>query len=306
MAGIAMNRRETRVARATTQVFALRPMGYEGRLRLQCWLERILMRRAPAFIAALIFALSASTVSAQVAAAAADPAKCSLTWLGFESQLEEAMASGKIAKIEDVPIGVTKPQRATLENGSRFAWKAIRPGFTKGYMESYKSEVAAYKLDRMLEMHMVPPIVERNIDGKTGAAVFWIENIKGWSVAAPPRGPEPMWSLQLTRMKMFDLLIANIDRNQGNLIYDADWHLFLIDHSRAFIDKKDLKNLAPLGRVDRKLWEKMQALTMADLDAGLGSWVDNKGKKALLVRRDLMAKEIKSLIAKRGEASVFY
>ena len=66
-----------------------------------------------------------------------------------------------------------------------------------------------------------------------------------------------MWSLQLTRMKMFDLLIANIDRNQGNLIYDADWHLFLIDHSRAFIDKKDLKGIAPLGRVDRKLWEKM-------------------------------------------------
>ena len=75
-----------------------------------------------------------------------------------------------------------------------------------------------------------------------------------------------MWSLQLTRMKMFDLLIANIDRNQGNLIYDADWHLILIDHSRAFIDKKDLKGIAPLGRVDRKLWEKMQALTIEDLD----------------------------------------
>jgi hypothetical protein len=264
------------------------------------------MRRAPAFIAAFVLALSASTVSGQVAAATVDPAKCSLTWPGFESQLEEALASGKIMKIEDVPIGVTKPQRATLENGSRFAWKAIRPGFNHGYMESYKSEVAAYKLDRMLDLHMVPPIVERNMDGKTGAAVFWIENTKGWSVATPPKGPEPMWSLQLTRMKMFDLLIANIDRNQGNLIYDADWHLFLIDHSRAFIDKKDLKNLAPLGRVDRKLWEKMQALTMADLDAGLGNWVDNKGKKALLVRRDLMAKEIKSLIAKRGEASVFY
>ena len=72
--------------------------------------------------------------------------------------------------------------------------------------------------------------------------------------------------MQLTRMKMFDLLIANIDRNQGNLIYDSDWHLFLIDHSRAFIDKKDLKGIAPLGRVDRKLWEKMQALTMEDLD----------------------------------------
>ena len=263
------------------------------------------MRRVPAFIAVFAFVLS-TTLSGQIAVPAADPAKCSLTWPGFEPQLEEALVNGMVLKMEDVPIGVTKPQRATLENGSRFAWKPLKPGYNKGYMESYKSEIAAYKLDRMLDMHMVPPIAERNIEGKTGAAVYWIENTKSWSVAKPPQGPEPMWSLQLTRMKMFDLLIANIDRNQGNLIYDADWHLFLIDQSRAFIDKKDLKDLAPLGRVDRKLWEKMQALTLADLDAGLGNWVDNKGKKSLLVRRDLMAKSINELIKKRGETSVFY
>ena len=185
--------------------------------------------------------------------------------------------------MEDVPIGVTKPQRATLENGSRFAWKPLRPGYNKGFMESYKSEIAAYKLDRMLDLHMVPPIVERKMDGKTGAAVFWVENTKGWSVAKPPQGPEPMWSLQLTRMKMFDLLIANIDRNQGNLIYDADWHLFLIDHSRAFIDKKDLKDLAPLGRVDRKLWEKMQALTIDDLDRGLESGSATRKRRRCLL-----------------------
>jgi hypothetical protein len=264
------------------------------------------MRRAPAFIAALALVLSATTVSAQVAAAAVDPAKCSLVWPGFEPQLEELLVSGKVMKMESIPIGVTKPQRATLENGSRFAWKPLRPGFNKGYMESYKAEVAAYKLDRLLDLHMVPPIVERRMDGLTGAAVLWVENTKGWSVAEPPKGPEPMWSRQLTRMKMFDLLIANIDRNQGNLIYDADWHLFLIDHSRAFIDKKDLKNLAPLGRVDRELWNKMAALTMEDLDRGLEKWVGDKEKRALLLRRDLMAKAIKDLIAKRGEASVFY
>jgi len=95
-------------------------------------------------------------------------------------------------------------------------------------MESYKAEIAAYRLDRLLELHMVPPIVERELDGRTGAAVMWIENTRGWNVKQPPRGPQPSWSLQISRMKMFDLLIANIDRNQGNLIYDADWHLFLI------------------------------------------------------------------------------
>ena len=42
-------------------------------------------------------------------------------------------------------------------------------------------------------------------------------------------------------MKMLDLLIANVDRNQGNLLYDPDWHLLLIDHSRAFTEKKDLR-----------------------------------------------------------------
>ena len=273
------------------------------------------MRRAPAFIAVFAFVLAAPLLGlppvalakgGQVAVPAVDPAKCSRNWPGFEPQLEEVMVASKVLKLEDVPIGVTKPQRATVENGSRFAWKPLRPGYNKGFMESYKSEIAAYKLDRMLDMHMVPPVVERNMDGKNGAAVYWIENTSSWSIAKPPQGPEPGWSLQLTRMKMFDLLIANIDRNQGNLIYDADWHLFLIDHSRAFIDKKDLKNLAPLGRVDRKLWEKMAALTMEDLDRGLEKWVGDKEKKALLIRRDLMAKNISELVKKRGETSVFY
>ncbi len=236
-------------------------------------------------------------------------AECSINWLGHEADIEKFLAEAKILKLEDVPIGVTKPQRAVLEPGGpvgRFAWKAIRPGYSKGFMESYKSEIAAYKLDRMLELNMVPPIVERKIDGRNGAAVMWIENTKPWSVEKPPQGPEPKWSIQLTKMKMLDLLIANIDRNQGNLIYDNDWHLFLIDHSRAFISKKDLKGIAPIGRVDRALWTKMQALTLESLEAGLGEWVSTGDKKAILIRRDKMAEVIKDLIAKRGEASVFY
>jgi hypothetical protein len=264
------------------------------------------MRRAPALLGVVALVLSAATVSAQATAPAAVASKCSLTWPGFEDKIEHDLLEGKVLKMEAVPIGVTKPQRATLEDGARFAWKPLPPGYSKGFMESYKAEIAAYKLDRMLDLHMVPPIVERNMQGKTGAAVYWIENTKNWSIAKPPQGPEPSWSRQLTRMKMFDLLIANIDRNQGNLIYDEDWHVFLIDHSRAFIDKKDLKGVAPLGRVDRQLWEKMQALTLEDLDRGLEKWVGAKEKKALLLRRDLMAKAIADLITKRGETSVFY
>jgi hypothetical protein len=265
--------------------------------------------RRPISVGLFALVLSAATLSGQVAIPAPDPALCAVKWTGHEAEIEDYMTTARVMKMEDVPIGVTKPQRAYLEPGgpaARFAFKALRPGYSKGFMESYKSEIAAYKMDRMLDMHMVPPIVERKVDGMTGAAIFWVDNVTGWSVAKPPQGPEPTWSRQLTRMKMFDLLIANIDRNQGNLIYDADWHLILIDHSRAFIDKKDLKGIAPLGRVDRQLWEKMQALTMEDLDRGLEKWVGEKEKKALLVRRDLMAKNIQQLVAKSGAKFVFY
>ena len=119
----------------------------------------------------------------QAIAAAPKAAECSLNWLGHEPEIEKFLVEGKILKLEAVPIGVTKPERAILEPGGpvgRFVWKAIRPGYSKGFMESYKAEVAAYQMDRMLELHMVPPYVERNIDGKMGAAVMWIENVKPW------------------------------------------------------------------------------------------------------------------------------
>ena len=272
------------------------------------------MRQTTLCVGALLAVLATNSQvsiagSGRQATAEAPPSSnCSLTWIGRETEIEAFLTSAKVLNVEDVPIGVTNPQRATLEPGpvARFTWKPISPGYRRGYMESYRSEIAAYKLDRMLDLHMVPPIVEREYDGRTGAAVMWIENTLGWNRKQPPQGPQPRWSVQLTRMKMFDLLIANIDRNQGNLIYDADWHLFLIDHSRAFTNKKDLKGIEPLARVDRQLWEKMAALSLADLESGLSGWVSTDNMKALLIRRDRMAAVIKGMVAKRGDQGVFY
>ena len=260
-------------------------------------------------VAALLATPQSGRLNAQ-AAATTPAAACSKNWVGHEAEFEQAIRESKVTKIEAVPIGVTKPQRAWLEAGGpvgSFAWKVLPPGYKNGYMESYKAEIAAYEIDKILDLHMVPPIVERSMSGLNGAAVYWIENTKNWNKDHPPTGPEPQWSFQISRMKMLDLLIANIDRNQGNLLYDADWHLFLIDHSRAFIGKKDLKNITPLSRVDRALWEKMQALTFEGLKASpAGKWVSDNDLKALIIRRDLMARSIADLVAKRGEASVFF
>lgn len=153
---------------------------------------------------------------------------------------------------------------------------------------------------------MVPPVIAREVNGKTGAAVYWIEGAKGWEIAHPVAGPQPEWSHQISRMKMLDLLIGNVDRNQGNLLYDPDWHLLLIDHSRAFTAKKDLRSIAALSQVDRALWEKMQALTLDRLQTALGEWVGPEELKAMLIRRELMTAQIKNLVALFGESAVFF
>ena len=59
-------------------------------------------------------------------------------------------------------------------------------------------------------------------------------------VEKEPNPNTEAWNDQVIRMKMFDNLICNRDRNMGNLLVDASWNLYLIDHNRAFITSKDL------------------------------------------------------------------
>ncbi len=240
-------------------------------------------------------------------AAASPAATCSRQWVGQEATIEAFLTTAKVTRMEAVPIGVTKPQRAYLEPGpvARFAWKQLPPQRRSGFRESYKAEIAAYQLDRLLDMHMVPPVVERKVDGMVGAAVLWIEDTKSWDMKKPVQGPEPAWSRQVSRMKLFDLLIGNIDRNQGNLIYDADWHLFLIDHSRAFTTRTSLDGIAPLGIVDKGLWARIDALTAEELQTALGAWLSADEQKAMLSRRDRIRQAIDKLVKDKGAAGVF-
>jgi hypothetical protein len=260
-------------------------------------------------LSAVVVAPAAQTSAQAQAAAGIAPARCSLTWVGHEAEIEEFLRTAKVVKLEHVPIGVTKPQRAVFEPGglvARAAWKPLAPSYRSGYHESYKAEIAAYHLDRLLEMHMVPPVVERRLDRDAGAMVYWIEKTHPWDVKKPPVGPGLEWARRVSRMRMFDQLIANIDRNAGNLLYDDDWHLFLIDHSRAFIERKELGGTTPPTRVERAFWNRLEALDFERLQSVLGEWLTKNEINAMLARRDRMRVAIAKMVAERGEANVFF
>jgi hypothetical protein len=230
---------------------------------------------------------------------------CANTWQGRNAEVEEFLRTAKVEKIADIPIGVTRPRRAYLAPGGlaeSFAWKPLRPSMQNGYFESYKSEVAAYELDKLLSLNMVPVVVERVVNNDTGAAILWLQGVRSWEAVLPLPKPA-LWNQQLARMKMFDDLIGNSDRNKGNLLVDAEWHLFLIDHSRAFVP--DPKLPQELQTIDRRLWERMLALDEGTLKAQLGRWLDGRQIQGLLRRRDAMKKKIDALVAKQGDAIFF-
>jgi len=227
------------------------------------------------------------------------------TWVGRAAAMEAHLKNAKIVSREDIGTGVTKPQRAHLEPPEPFeslVWKPLPPGRHRGYWESYKSEVAAYELDKLLQLNMVPPAIERTIDGQQGAAIMWLPSIKSVKQSGGKMPAGAVWGRATRKMLTFDNLIGNHDRNAGNILIGPPGELILIDHSRAFITDESLPR--KVERVDADLWRHIQALSRDDLVRVLGPWIDGDAIDAMLKRRQRMADAVDKLVARKGKALV--
>ena len=260
----------------------------------------------------VILALLPAAADGQQTPAAA-PDVSAKTWLENRAAIEQYLLTAKVIGEQDIPLGITKPKRMQLEPGGPveyFAFKSIQPGRSKGFWESYKSEVAAYELDKLLGLDMVPPTVERRIGGLHGAAVMWCSPVKNFKdmggppalTSIPPRHVA-RWVRQMTRARMFDNLIGNNDANQGNWLVDPSWNLIVIDKTRAFTTDTKLP-YTEVKHVDMPLWEKMQALTEPELTEAIGRWVGKAEIRAMLERRKKMQQLFDKLIAEKGNSTI--
>lgn len=226
------------------------------------------------------------------------------TWLGHEPAIEAQLRTATVTKLEEIGTGVTRPRRAYLtpaEPVGSLVWKPLPPGNRGGFYESYKSEIAAYHLDRLLAMHMVPPAVERRIGDEVGAAIMWLDGPRSVKQTGGKVPSGVIWGAAVRRMVMFDNLIGNPDRNAGNILIGAPGELILIDHSRAFVSSTSLNRFE---RVDAALWERVQGLTADDLRRVLQPWVEGDAIDAILERRRKMAATIDRLVKAKGSAAV--
>ena len=263
------------------------------------------------FLLVLLLAIGApyAHVGAQTSQAKTDAG--AKIWVGRYQEFEDYLKTAEVTNnMEKLPVGVTAPKKIELAPGGlvgAITWKPLKPGRYNGYWESYKNEIAAYEFDKLLHLDMVPPYVERRINGDLGAAAMWLEGVKSFKdLGGPPTAPPQLaynWSVQLMKAKMYDNMIANTDPNLGNWLKDDEWNLMLIDHSRSFTTTRNLTH--KMDHIARQLWTKMLALDEPALTKGLGTWLGKNEIRAMLQRRDRMKEEIAKLVAKDGEVAVF-
>lgn len=244
--------------------------------------------------------------------------------LASREKWEEFLKTAEIVGFEDIPEGVTKPIRIFLKKGEvegSGAWKKVK-GRQKGFIEGWRFEIAAYRMDKLLGVNMIPPTVEREFKGEKGSLQLWMKfemsdlDRMEEDIEVPP-SKLVNWTKMKYLMRAFDSLIANEDRTQQNIRYTKDWRLILIDHSRSFrSSRRFTKNLVygKKGIKERKLFkilprafvEKVRDLNFDNIDKAVGPYLEEKEIKAILARKELLLTEIEEMIKEKGEHSVLY
>lgn len=239
-----------------------------------------------------------------------------------DQEMETFLKAAQIVSQKKLDEGTTGSFRVTLSDGklthdAHFqAIDVFKPTFRgaegtveKNFRDSYKFNIAAYRLGKLIGVNNIPMSVEREIDGKLGSLTWWADNI--WMTEAQRRdkGIKPpasqFWVDSLNVVRVFDQLIYNTDRNQGNLLITPDWKLWLIDHTRAFRTAVSMqkKNALP-GRVDHKVLAGLRKLNTVALKESINGYLRPEEMSAILGRRDLIVAHFDREIKDKGEDSV--
>jgi hypothetical protein len=270
------------------------------------------MRQRFIWLTVALLALSGPAFVAQEPAAG--QAQSSKVWLGRDAEFEEFLRTAPIERAERVSTGIQGILHAYFKQGGLAAGAAVRnipPGKREGFFESYKSEIAAYKLDRMLDLNMVPPTVERRYEKKDAAVQLWVENAimlsdkrkRGLNDPNPHR-----WNQNLHRVQVFIILTGDPDPNEGNWLFDPLWNFFKVDCSRCFTadPKRAFDVKKDIRRIDRPFFERLKALKIDEVRKEIGDLLtENRALPSLFSRRDSIVRDFEDLAKRSSDADVF-
>jgi hypothetical protein len=261
------------------------------------------------------------------------PALAAYQWLDVDGMplpfqdhaaILDALRSATVVSREKIGRGVAGAEKLVLESGStRFhaVFRSVdvskRPPPTGGatkptmkYRDAAIFECAAYELSELLGVGRVPPAVARRIGDQDGSVQIWMEGTAPEVVLVEREELQPPdqehWHQQKQIMYVFDTLIANTDRNQGNLLIDDHWNIWLIDHTRSFRRTEELLYAKRMNTCERGLWTALRQIDEDTLEQRLEPYLERAEIVSLQRRRANLIRHFEKAIKKSGEDAVLY
>ena len=203
-------------------------------------------------------------------------------------QIETLLQSGEVIARRETESG---EDIVTVTDGT-YTLEAV---FDERKSRGVYPEVAAYRLDQLIELEMVPVAVVREIDGDEGSLRFrpknFIDELKRQEEGSGSSAWCPLQE-QWNAMFVFDVLIYNEGRTGEDILYSLDWwQLMLVGHDNAFRARRGVP--ARLDGVPYEVgdaWkETAGGLSEGALAEAMGDVLDNKRLKALAARAAALA-----------------
>lgn len=241
--------------------------------------------------------------------------------LRTDEELREFLRTAEVVKLEAISRGVAGTRKALLRKDDTAMYAAFRTVSVEErerrlgdrvilfFRDDYRNEPAAYALSELLDLDMVPPAVERTIRDQPGSLQVWLEDtrpaveLREDGIRAPD---QKAILLQYYQMQVFDNLIQNLDRNQGNILVDEKWRVWLIDHTRAFIRDERLPSPSTVRRCERGLWERLRTVSDEEIQAAVEPYLPPPERSGLLKRRRRLVELIQEKIDTLGEEGVLF
>lgn len=232
----------------------------------------------------------------------------------FQKEMEDYLKKAEIVQVEkDKIMGRTALWEITLDNGevSRKAYfKYIERSRPKIPPDSFKYEIAAYELSKLLGLEIIPPLVEREIEGINGSLQIGIEEFITESYRKRSGDiPPDKENFQRTKetIRIFENLVYDECNDEDDIfIQKKDWKVWRVDFTEAFFPSPELILNCEIESCSRKLYNNLQNISDDLIKAQFSLYLNKMEIKALLGRNKNILKKIKELIEERGEEAVLW
>ncbi|HZX11378.1 MAG TPA: hypothetical protein VFG01_10585 [Acidobacteriota bacterium] len=231
-----------------------------------------------------------------------------------QDEIEKFLKNAPITSIKkNLEMGRTNQWRVALKDGEKeitAIFKHVNRPRPALLPDCYKYEIAAFNLNKMLGLNIVPPTVERKINNQIGSLQLLIEKVMTERDRQirniQPKNPQE-FNKDLDVIKIFEILVYDQCSDINDTLIQLDnWKVWRVDFSEAFSPSPDIPPECRIERCSENLYEKLLDINNSRLESELDPYLNKREINALLERKNIIIRTIINLIKQYGKEAVLF